>query len=254
MSAPGSKFLPARRAFTLLETLLVAGALVAIAAVAFPLYTPLLERQEFDSAVDEAVAQCEEARAVAQTRGVAVEVVVTDGGARMEARVVDLLEAAERTHSGTGVFNADGMDGALRGSAAARRLKGDRERDVRSRAAGGSARGEGSLGEGSQGERAERASGNAAGALVAMLALAPSVRVSLETPAGADERPEFNAEPDGRVALFLPDGSATAARGFWVAAGVRSARVEIDPLLGRAVRRDNAPATASGRARAHEGK
>jgi type II secretory pathway pseudopilin PulG len=232
----------ARRAFTLLETLLVAGALVAIAAVAFPLYAPLLERQEFDSAVDEAVAQCEEARAAAQTRGVAVEVVVTEGGARLEARVVDLLEAAERPRGDGPVSSVDGMEGALRGSAAARQRKGELERDARARATRAD----------STGERAARAGGTGAGTLVAMLALAPSVRVSLETPAAADERPEFNAEPEGRVALFLPDGSATAARGFWVAAGARAARVEIDPLLGRAVRRDSAPAPRRERPREDE--
>jgi hypothetical protein len=83
----------------------------------------------------------------------------------------------------------------------------------------------------------------------ARVELGPDARAALEAPASdADHaeragaaalaaRPEFAAAAGNeRVAIFLPDGSAAAARDLWVSAGGRAARLRIDPLLGEVVR------------------
>lgn len=219
----------ARRAFTLLELLFVIGVLLVIAAIAYPLYAPMLDRQEFDTAVESAVAQCQQARASAQSRGVAVEVVVLDGGTRLEARTVDLLSDADDGPARDGIFNADGMDAGLRGSAGGQRKAAEMKQAIAR--AGNAAMGAGGAGfEGSQSAALD--------AVIGQLTLSQNITASVQRPQHSAERAEFNDAIEGRVALFLPDGSATAVRGFWLMTGMRAARVDIDPLLGHATRRE----------------
>jgi hypothetical protein len=217
----------AARAFTLLELLMVLGVAIALASLVMPLYTPMLERQEFDSTVDAAVAQCEQARAAAQERGMAIELVVTDAGTRLEARPVDLLADAEDDVDTNGHFHVDGMEKALQGSAAARALGAKMERKLREISPGVRRGNESDLPELNEPWTS--------------LDLGMGVSASVEAPEQSDQRAEFTGGTDGRVALFLPDGSAIAARGCWLTWGTRSVRVDVNPLLGHAARRDVMP-------------
>lgn len=226
----------ARRAFTLIELLVVVGVLVALAAIALPYGGQVLERQAFEGSVDGVVAQAMGARAWAQREGRVVELVVTDDGARIEARAVDLLREAE--DGAEGIASADGMESALRGSRKAQRLKREMERrvaEVGARAgvevdAGGGIAG----GDGGFDARIDE--------LWANVALERGVVASLERPADVDGRDEFASDPgDERIALFLPDGSAAAVRDLWISAGARASRVTIDPLLGEVRRSETRP-------------
>ncbi len=212
------------RAFTLLELLMVLGVAIALASLVMPLYTPMLDRQEFDNTVDAALAQCEQARAAAQERGMAIELVVTDAGTRLEARPVDLLADADDDVDTNGHFYVDGMERALQGSAAARALGAKMERRMRDISPGVR-----------RGNEADLPELNESWTT---LDLSAGVCASVEAPEQSDQRAEFNGGTDGRVALFLPDGSAIAARGCWLTWGSRSVRVDVNPLLGHAARRD----------------
>jgi prepilin-type N-terminal cleavage/methylation domain-containing protein len=118
----------ARRAFTLLELLIVIGVLVALSAIVLPYGTQLLDSQSFERTVDDTMSQAMSARAWAQREGAVVELVVTNDGTRIEVRAVDLLRQAE---DGTeGAAGADGMESALRGTRKAQRLKAEMERRV----------------------------------------------------------------------------------------------------------------------------
>lgn len=233
-----------RRAFTLIELLVVVGVLLAIAAMVWPMYLPMLERRAFDAAVDEAVAQVAQARALAQGRGEAMEVVVAGGGLRLEVRPVNLLADADDEVPEEENFSVDGMAEGLRGSAGGRALAArhtQRIEALRSGAMGAtgaaavhSARHESWDAASADAER----SGTLAAALVAPVVFADGLAASIEPPESADARPEFRTSVEGRVALFLPDGSAVAARGLWIASASRTVRVDIDPLLGRAQSRE----------------
>lgn len=219
-----------RRAFTLIELLIVVGVLVALSAIALPYVTGMAERQAFDAAVERVVSQAASARAYAQREGVVVELVALDDGARIEARTVDLLAAASEGGGGGagagGVRGVDGMEGALRGTKAAQKLRREMERRVEAVAARVGADAPGAAGDGRIREP------------WATVELAPDALAGTEPPAQADERPEFApSEGDVRLALFLPDGSAAAVRDVWVSAGGRAERIAIDPLLGE-IRRD----------------
>lgn len=268
----------ARQAFTLLELMLVLAVTLAIAALSFPLYAPLLQRQGFDTSVEEVIAQCTRARAEAQARGVAVEVAVTAGGTRLETRVVDLMADAQDDPATEERTRADGMDAALRGSAIARAEKSKWDAAMARRAASGTARNpredDGAVLQRPLGELAledgvvasieapavletESGVGDAAGEgeVASMGAVrgrsADSTEAADAAVAGSAAGSAGGADAgmaDGRIALFLPDGSATAVRGVWVVqdGGARMARVEVDALLGRAVRRDVRTAARTG--------
>jgi prepilin-type N-terminal cleavage/methylation domain-containing protein len=216
-----------RRAFTLIELLIVVGVLVALAAIALPYTTSMVERHAFESAVDAVVQQAASARAYAQREGVVVELVATEDGARVEARTVDLLAGEAGAAARTGVTGADGMDAALRGSKAAQKLRKEMERRVEAVAARVGAEAPGADADGAIHEA------------WATVRLAPDARAGTDAPARDDERPEFApAQGDVRLALFLPDGSAAAVRDVWVTAGPRAGRIAIDPLLGEIRRID----------------
>ena len=251
---------------------------LAIAALSFPLYAPLLQRQGFDTTVEEVIAQCTRARAEAQARGVAVEVAVTAGGTRLETRVVDLMADAQDDPAAEERTSADGMDGALRGSAIARAEKAKWDAAMARRAASSTARhpreddgaalqlslGELALEEGMVASieapaalELESSSGAAAGdgEVASMGAVsgrsaegADSADIASSASAASGAHAADAGMADGRIALFLPDGSATAVRGVWVVqdGGARMARVEVDALLGRAVRRDLRTAARTG--------
>ena len=254
---------------------------LAIAALSFPLYAPLLQRQGFDTTVEEVIAQCTRARAEAQARGVAVEVAVTAGGTRLETRVVDLMADAQDDPAAEERTSADGMDGALRGSAIARAEKAKWDAAMARRAASSTARhpreddgaalqlslGELALEEGMVASieapaalELESSSGAAAGdgEVASMGAVSGRSAEGADGADSADTASSASAASgahaadagmaDGRIALFLPDGSATAVRGVWVVqdGGARMARVEVDALLGRAVRRDLRTAARTG--------
>lgn len=222
------------RGFTLLELLLVVGIAVALGALAMPVYLPLLARQEFAGTVDAVVAQCESARAAAQRRGMAIELVVAEGGTCIQARPVDLLADAEDDVQGQGIYHVDGMEGALAGSGKARALRAEMERRVRDIAPG-----------------VRRGSGADLEELTeswAILQLERGVVASLEEPvdgptphdgdAGAYAGEYADVFPDGgRIALFLPDGTAIASGGCWLTSETRVARLDVDPLLGRVTAR-----------------
>ena len=230
----------ARRAFTLLELLLVVGVLVAIAAIALPYGTDALDRHAFERAVDDTLSQALAARAWAQREGAVVELVVTEDGARVEVRNVDLLREAE--DGDQGAASVDGMDAALRGSRKAQRLKAQMERRVADVAArtGVHAEQGGAIDDGGFDARIPEA--------WASRALDGGIRAGAQPPQQADERAEFSASAgDERIALFLPDGSAAAVRPLWIGMGARSARIDIDPLLGE-VRRADASAPRAGNA------
>ncbi|MFO0961351.1 MAG: prepilin-type N-terminal cleavage/methylation domain-containing protein [Phycisphaerales bacterium] len=227
----------ARRAFTLIELLVVVGVVVALSAVALPYGTQMLDRQAYESAVDAVEAQAASARAYAQREGCAVELRVVEDGARIEARVVDLLALAAEDAGADAAPSADGMASALRGTRAAQAMAArmrDRVEAVAERV-GASVDASGESGE--------------PGAIAepwARVELGSDARADLEAPvfdgahAGAAAllaRPEFAAAsgPE-RIAIFLPDGSAAAARDLWVTAGGRAARLRIDPLLGEVSR------------------
>jgi len=218
-----------RRAFTLIELLIVVGVLVALSALALPYVTGMAERQAFDAAVERVVSQAASARAYAQREGVVVELVAVEDGARIEARTVDLLAAAPETGGGAGaggVRGVDGRDAAMRGTKAAQTLRREMERRVEAVAARVGAEAPGAAGDGRIREP------------WAVNELAPDAVAGTEPPAELDARPEFTpAEGDVRLALFLPDGSAAAVRDVWVSAGRRTERIAIDPLLGE-IRRE----------------
>ena len=228
----------ARRAFTLVELLIVVGVLVAMAAVVLPWGSQVLERQAFERAVEDAMSQAVSARAWAQREGAVAELVALEGGSRLEVRAVDLLRDAEDSADAAGgAASADGMEAALRGSKAAQRLKARMERRVADVAA-------------RTGIRAEEATGPEDGSFDprideawAGLALEDGIVAGTEPPGDAGMRAEFSpAGADGeRVALFLPDGSAAAVRGLWIWRGTRIARLTVDPLLGEVRRSDGAP-------------
>lgn len=212
-----------RRAFTLIELLIVVSVLVALSALALPYVTGMAERQAFDAAVERVVSQAASARAYAQREGVVVELVAVEDGARIEARTVDLLAAAPETG---GVRGVDGRDAAMRGTKAAQTLRREMERRVEAVAARVGAEAPGAAGDGRIREP------------WAVNELAPDAVAGTEPPAELDARPEFTpAEGDVRLALFLPDGSAAAVRDVWVSAGRRTERIAIDPLLGE-IRRE----------------
>ena len=222
-----------RRAFTLIELLIVVGVLVALSALALPYVTGMAERQAFDAAVERVVSQAASARAYAQREGVVVELVAVEDGARIEARTVDLLAAAPETGGGAGaggVRGVDGRDAAMRGTKAAQKLRREMERRVEAVAARVGAAAPGAAGDGRIREP------------WAVNELAPDAVAGTEPPAELDARPEFTpAEGDVRLALFLPDGSAAAVRELWITDGARAARIAIDPLLGEVRRVDGAP-------------
>lgn len=219
----------ARRAFTLIELLVVVGVLVALAAIALPYGGQVLERQAFEGSADGAVAQAMSARAWAQREGRVVELVIADGGTRIEARAVDLLREAE--DGADGIASADGMEAALRGSRKAQRLK--REMEKRVAEVGARAGVEVDAGGGAGGAGFDAGFDTEIAEPWASVALERGVIASLERPAAVDERDEFTSDPgEERIALFLPDGSAAAVRELWISAGARASRISIDPLLG----------------------
>lgn len=227
----------ARRAFTLIELLIVVGVLVAMAAIVLPWGTQVLERQAFERAVEDAMTQAMSARAWAQREGAVAELVAVEGGARLEVRAVDLLRDAEEAADGPGgAASADGMESALRGSRRAQRLKAQVERRIADVAA-------------RTGIRAESGGGGSDVAFDARiaepwaeLALDGGIVAGTEPPPDEDLRSEFSAAAgDERIALFLPDGSAAAVRELWITGGTRAARMVIDPLLGEVRRVDGAP-------------
>jgi prepilin-type N-terminal cleavage/methylation domain-containing protein len=224
MNTRGTQFRRTRSAFTLIEVLVTIGVLVAIASLAMPLYTPLLARQEFDTAIDAARAQCEHARAAAQERGLAIELVVVDGGTRLEARPVDMLADADDEVDTAPRAGGDGMAQALEGSAAARALGAKMQRKIREISPGARRGNESDLPELNE--------------PWASLDLLDGMTASVEAPADTEERAEFNGGTEGRVALFLPDGSATATRGCWLSTGGRIVRLDVNPLLGHAMTRE----------------
>lgn len=220
----GTQLRTRRSAFTLIEVLITVGVLVAIASLAMPLYTPLLGRQEFDTTIDAARAQCEHARAAAQERGMAIELVVVDGGTRLEARPVDMLADAEDEIDTSSRAGGDGMAEALEGSAAARALGAKMRHKIEQISPGARRGNESDLPELNE--------------AWASLDLLDGMTASVEAPAESDERAEFNGGTEGRVALFLPDGSATATRGCWLSTGARIVRLDVNPLLGHAMTRE----------------
>ncbi len=211
----------ARRAFTLLELLVVIGILVALAAIVLPYGTGMIERHAFQSAVDSVEAQMVSARAYAQREGVVVELSVEEDGARVVARTVDLLAMAQEAGDGV-LSSADGMDAALRGTRAARALRSK----VQERVAAVAAKVGAGVGEG----------GEEPGAIHegwAALPLEAPIRATIGNAPNAQERPEFElADETGRIALFLPDGSAVAARQLTLYSEHAAIRFTIDPLLG----------------------
>lgn len=224
----------ARRAFTLIELLLVVGVLVALSAIALPYGSQVLDQQAFERTVDDTVSQAMSARAWAQREGAVVELVVAEDGARLEVRAVDLLRQAE--DGAEGAESVDGMEGALRGTKKAQRLKAQMERRVADVAArtGVEAQVGGSVDDGGFDARIPEA--------WASRAMEGSARAGVEPPATEDVRSEFAASAgDERIALFLPDGSAAAVRELWITDGARAARIAIDPLLGEVRRVDGAP-------------
>lgn len=233
----------ARRAFTLIELLIVIGVLVALSAIVLPYGSQLLESQSFERTVDDTISQAMSARAWAQREGAVVELVVTTEGTRMEVRAVDLLQQAE---DGTdGAAGADGMESALRGTRKAQRLKTEMERrvaDVATRSGGNASAsmGDGALGGDGGFDQIIQESW-------ASRSLDIGMHAGTEAPLNADERSEFStAVGDERIALFLPDGSAAAVRELWISAGARAVRISIDPLLGE-VRRIDGTAQSSPR-------
>lgn len=226
----------ARRAFTLVELLVVLGVLVAMAAIVLPWGSQVLDRQSFERAVEDATSQAMSARAWAQREGAVVELVVLDSGTRLEARAVDLLQDAEDAGDG-GAPSADGMEAALRGTKAAQRLKARMERRIADVAARTGVRAEDLAGPEERGfdPRIEEA--------WAGLALEEGIVAGTEPPEAEGIRAEFSAagEVEERIALFLPDGSAAAVRELWISRGGRTARISIDPLLGEVRRTDGAP-------------
>ncbi len=216
----------ARRAFTLIELLLVVGVLVALSAIALPYGSQVLDQQAFERTVDDTVSQAMSARAWAQREGAVVELVVAEDGARLEVRAVDLLRQAE--DGAEGADSVDGMEGALRGTKKAQRLKAQMERRVADVAA------RTGVDDGGFDARIPEA--------WASRTMEGSARAGVEPPAKEDVRSEFAASAgDERIALFLPDGSAAAVRELWITDGARAARIAIDPLLGEVRRVDGAP-------------
>lgn len=231
----------ARRAFTLIELLIVIGVLVALSAIVLPYGSQLLDSQSFERAVDDTVSQAISARAWAQREGTVVELVVTTEGTRIEVRAVDLLRQAE---DGTkGAAGADGMESALRGTRKAQRLKAEMERrvaDVATRAGANSSASMGDGGTGSDSGFDQQIHEDWASRV-----LDPGMHAGTEVPAIETERSEFSAAAgDERIALFLPDGSAAAVRELWIQAGARVTRIAIDPLFGEVRRFDGGATTA----------
>ena len=226
----------ARRAFTLLELLIVIGVLVALSAIVLPYGTQLLDSQSFERTVDDTMSQAMSARAWAQREGAVVELVVTNDGTRIEVRAVDLLRQAE---DGTeGAAGADGMESALRGTRKAQRLKAEMERrvaDVANRAGASAGASMGESGAGGDGGFEQTIDES-----WASRALEFGMHAGTEAPSSEVERSEFStAAGDERIALFLPDGSAAAVRELWIQAGARSTRISIDPLFGEVRRIDS---------------
>lgn len=224
----------ARRAFTLLELLIVVGVLVALSAIVLPYGSQILESQSFEREVDDTMSQVISARAWAQREGGVVELVITADGSQIEARMVDLLREAE--DEGDGASSADGMESALRGSKKAQRLKAQMERRVADVAAR----------TGVQAETAGGVSQDGGFQEVirepwALHRLEGGAAASVDAPVAIDVRQEFaSSGADDRIALFLPDGSAAAVRSLWISAGSRIAQINIDPLLGEVRRNDSA--------------